>query len=128
MSYEYNTMKSFPDDMPSRVGYEVLEDKFSKGTLAATTVIFESDTSVTEDDQNKLADELADEKFVEHVRISNVTENNQVVQYDLTFSEDPYDEKSMDALEYLMEREGVIIADAEVKGNYFRGRNCRVSR
>lgn len=119
MSYEYNTMKSFPDDMPSRVGYEVLEDKFSKGTLAATTVIFESDTSVTDDDQKKLANELADEKFVEHVRISNVTENNQVVQYDLTFSEDPYDEKSMDALEYLMEREGVIIANAEVKGELF---------
>lgn len=119
MSYEYNTMKSFPDDMPSRVGYEVLEDKFSKGTLAATTVIFESDTAVAEDDQKKLADALADEKVVEHVRISNVTEDNQVVQYDLTFNEDPYNEKSMNALEYLMEQEGVIIADAEVKGELF---------
>lgn len=31
ITYEYNTMKSFPDDMPSRVGYDVLENKFSKG-------------------------------------------------------------------------------------------------
>src|SRR5690625_4932919 len=43
MNYEFDTMKSFPDDMPSREGYEVLEEKFEKGELAPTTVLFESE-------------------------------------------------------------------------------------
>src|SRR5690625_7040991 len=42
MTYEFDTMKSFPDDMPSIEGYEILEDKFEKGDLAPTTVLFES--------------------------------------------------------------------------------------
>src|SRR5690625_7656272 len=42
MTYEFDTMKSFPDDMPSIEGYENLEDKFEKGDLAPTTVLFES--------------------------------------------------------------------------------------
>src|SRR5690606_8073888 len=42
INYEFDTMKSFPNDMPSRVGYEILEEKFEKGDLAPTTVLFES--------------------------------------------------------------------------------------
>ena len=119
MTYEYNTMKSFPDDMPSRVGYEILEDKFSKGTLATTTIIFEGADVVSEEEQQKMADALHDHELVDTVRVSNQTDNKEVIQYDLTFSEDPYDVKTMDALETLMKEEKELIADAEVKGELF---------
>lgn len=119
ISYEYNTMKSFPDDMPSRVGYEVLEDKFSKGTLATTTVVFEATETVSEEEQQKLANVLSDHTLVDTVRVSNQTDNEDVIQYDLTFSEDPYDVNAMDALETLMKEEKEMISDAEVKGELF---------
>ncbi len=119
ISYEYNTMKSFPDDMPSRVGYEVLEDKFSKGTLATTTVVFEAAETVSEEEQQKLTNVLSDHTLVDTVRVSNHTDNEDVIQYDLTFSEDPYDVNTMDALETLMKEEKEMISDAEVKGELF---------
>jgi len=119
VTYEYNTMKSFPDDMPSRVGYEILEDKFSKGTLASTTVIFEADEAVDEEHQQQFADVLEQQTLVESVRVSNQTDDETVIQYDLTFSEDPYDPKTMDALEQLMKDEKVITADAEISGELF---------
>src|SRR5690625_2901409 len=82
MTYEYKTMKSFADDMPSRVGYEILEDKFSKGTLATTTIIFEGADVVSEEEQQKMADALHDHELVDTVRVSNQTDNKEVIQYD----------------------------------------------
>jgi putative drug exporter of the RND superfamily len=45
LKYEFDTMKSFPEDMPSRQGYELIAEKFDKGDLAPTTVIFEAKDS-----------------------------------------------------------------------------------
>src|SRR5690606_37323863 len=58
LEYEFDTMKSFPDDMPSRVGYEILEDEFEKGDLAPTTVLFEAKDAVTEQDIAELQSKL----------------------------------------------------------------------
>lgn len=119
ITYEYNTMKSFPDDMPSRVGYDILEDKFSRGTLAPTTVIFESKEKVTEEEQQRIATLLEEKKLVSSVRVSNVTEDEQIIQYDLTFEEDPYDVKTINTLENLMKEGNVLLAEADVNGELF---------
>src|SRR5699024_242688 len=45
-----------------------------------------------------------------------------VVQYDLTFGEDPYDTKTMDALESMMNEGNELLADADLNGElYFAG-------
>jgi RND superfamily putative drug exporter len=122
IKYEYNTMKSFPNDMPSRVGYDILEEKFSKGTLASTTVIFESEGPVGDKKLQKLKGALQEQPTVDTVRLSNKTKDDTVVQYALTFKEDPYNVKALDALEEMMRHEGEIMADAEVQGDlYFAG-------
>ena len=54
-------MKSFPEDMQSRQGYEILEEKFHKGDLAPTTVLFEGKEALSPDDQEKLINELSDQ-------------------------------------------------------------------
>src|SRR5699024_6523131 len=58
LNFEYNTLKSFPDDMPSREGYHILENKFEKGTLAPTDVIFEANDPLTEEGQNSIKETL----------------------------------------------------------------------
>lgn len=122
ITYEYNTMKSFPDDMPSRVGYEILEEKFSKGALAPTTVILEAEDTVDEKAQQALADTLKEKDLVASVRLSNRAEDGKVLQYDLTFDEDPYDVKAIDALEVLIEEEKDILKEAGIDGAlYFAG-------
>ncbi|MBO1004103.1 MMPL family transporter [Pseudogracilibacillus auburnensis] len=119
ITYEYNTMKSFPDDMPSRIGYDILENKFSKGTLAPTTVILESNEQVTQEKQQEIASLLNDQEIVHSVRVSNRTEDDQIIQFDLTFKEDPYDVQTIDALENMMKEGNEFLAKAEVKGEFY---------
>src|SRR5690625_3207986 len=122
ITYEYNTMKSFPDDMPSRIGYDILEKKFSKGTLAPTTIIFEADEQVTPEQREKLAGLLTERELVDSARVANTANDDHVIQYDLTFTEDPYDVKSIDALELMMKESYELLANANVTGElYFAG-------
>ena len=69
LNYEFDTMKSFPKDMPSRQGYEILEEKFEKGDLAATTVLFEAKEAVTPEQQAALLEILADQDLVEAMSV-----------------------------------------------------------
>ena len=63
LNYEFDTMKSFPKDMPSRQGYEILEEKFEKGDLAPTTVLYEAKKAITEEQQAVLLTSLAEQKL-----------------------------------------------------------------
>lgn len=122
MKYEFDLIKSFPDDMPSRVGYEILEDKFEKGDLAQTTVLFESKEAVSQEDQKALADALAKQPLVSNVRLSEVTEDQKAVAYAMTFSENPYSQEAMDALESIQNDAKQITKDLNVNGKlYFAG-------
>src|SRR5690625_732362 len=102
MTFEYNTLKSFPQDMPSREGYNILEAKFEKGTLAPTSIIFESKSTINEKDLERLSSILQEHDLVASVRITNITKDEHVAQFELTFTEDPYDVISIDALESMM--------------------------
>lgn len=122
ITYEYNTMKSFPDDMPSRVGYDILEDKFSRGALAPTTLIVEANDTISEDQREAIITTLEKEAIVDTARMTNSTNNNEVIQFDVTFTEDPYDVKTIDALEEMMADEAIILEDADIDGAlYFAG-------
>ncbi|MFP3398772.1 hypothetical protein SB749_20815, partial [Brevibacterium sp. SIMBA_078] len=39
LQYEFNSVKNFPKDLPSRVAFEIVEDQFNKGDLAQSTVL-----------------------------------------------------------------------------------------
>ncbi|MEN1968092.1 MMPL family transporter [Lentibacillus sp. N15] len=122
VDYEFDTMKSFPKDMPSREGYEVLEKNFEAGDLAPTTVLFEATGALTQQEQAKLADTLAGQPLVNNVRISGVTDNQKVIAYDLTFSSNPYAVETMDALEKLEDKAGKLIDQSNLNGKlYFAG-------
>jgi len=122
IEYEFDMIKSFPDDMPSRIGYEILEDKFEKGDLAQTTVLFESKEAISEDKQIELRDALAKQPLVSNVRLGEVAEDQKAVTYAMTFSENPYSQETMDALESIREDASNIIKDLDLNGKlYFAG-------
>lgn len=122
MKYEFDTIKSFPSDMPSRVGYEVIEAKFKKGDLAPTTVLFESTNEVTPEEQENLLEKLSKQALVSGVRVAGVSEDGHAIQYQLTFEENPYSVESMDALENIVENVENIMQESNVKGElYFAG-------
>lgn len=122
LEYEFDTMKSFPDDMPSRVGYDILEEKFHKGDLAPTTVLFEGDDALTEEQQENLRTVLEEQELVLSVRSNGITEDNKVINYSLTFEEGPYDMITIDAMETIINQSEEILSDSNLDGElYFAG-------
>lgn len=122
MEYEFNTMKSFPEDMPSREGYELIEKSFSPGELAPTTVLFEAEKEVKEENVEALREELSNQALVSDVRLQNITDDNKAVSYQLTFDENPYSGETMDALEEIIGNEADILQNSETEGKlYFAG-------
>jgi putative drug exporter of the RND superfamily len=122
LKYEFDTMNSFPEDMPSRQGYELIEEKFDKGDLAPTTVVFEAKDSLTKEEQASLPTELLKESLVNDVRLNSTADNDRVLSYTLTFKEGPYDVKTIDALEEMIKRSEDIVDGANLEGDlYFAG-------
>ena len=120
--YEFDTLKSFPKDMPSRVGYEMLEEKFNPGDLAPTTVLLETDKELSEAKYTQFADILADQKHVENVQFNQISDHKKAVSYNVTFDANPYSNEAMDALEEIMRQSEAITKEASVEGSlYFTG-------
>ncbi|WP_419393483.1 MMPL family transporter [Cytobacillus praedii] len=122
LKYEFDTMKSFPEDMPSRMGYEILEEKFEKGDLAPTTVLFEAKNEVSDEQQEAIKAALMNQPLVSNVRINGKTDNNKAINYSLTFEESPYSVETIDALETMIADADQIVADSNLTGElYFAG-------
>ncbi len=75
LNYEFDTMKLFPEDMPSRQGYEVLEQKFAKGDLAPTTALLEAEEKVTKTQMDSLQQTLEKQPLVSQVRPNGTDES-----------------------------------------------------
>lgn len=122
IDYEFDTMKSFPEDMPSRVGYEILEDEFEKGDLAPTTILFEGEEAVTSEEVEQLAEKLNEQNLVNGVRQNGISEDGKAISYSLTFAEGPYDVETMDALKQIRVDAPQILEQENMKGElYFSG-------
>lgn len=122
LTYEFDTMKSFPEDMPSRQGYEIIEEKFEKGDLAPTTVLFEAKKTLEPVQQEALQAELSKQELVSSLRLTNTADEGRVLSYSLTFEEGPYDVETIDAMEEIISKSEEIVKSADVEGNlYFAG-------
>ncbi len=126
LNYEFDLMKSFPKDMPSRVGYELLEEKFEKGALAPTTVVIEAEQPLTDEQQEKLTALFADQPLVSTVRVNGSADDNKVKQFTVTYQESPYAVETMDALEGMIANADQLLADSDINGKlYFAGETAR---
>ncbi|WP_175615193.1 MMPL family transporter [Piscibacillus halophilus] len=127
LEYEFNTLHSFPEDMPSRAGYEVLESNFDSGQLAPTTVLYEGDEALTEEEQKTLIEELEQQPLVNQVRLDGMAENGEVLNLSLTYSENPYNTVTIDALEKTIDQSGEILSNAGLEGElFFAGETARI--
>ncbi|AGT31126.1 export protein [Geobacillus genomosp. 3] len=122
LRYEYDLIKSFPDDMPSRQGYELLEQHFAKGELAPTTVLFEGKAKVTPQQLEQLQNQLEKQPLVSEVRPTGTADEGRVATFTLTFRESPYDVKTIDAMEQIIDRKETIVKQSGLDGRlYFAG-------
>lgn len=128
INYEFNTMKSFPEDMPSRVGYDVLEKKFAKGDLAPTTALFESKEPLSNDDIKKLSTILEKQSLVDTVQMNDLTEDEKVVSYRIVYAEGPYEVETIDAFSAMREQADTLVKSSGLSGSlYFSGETAHAA-
>ncbi|HZW69000.1 MAG TPA: MMPL family transporter, partial [Pseudogracilibacillus sp.] len=112
--YSFNLIKSFPEDMESRVGFELLEENFAPGELAMTTLIVESDESLDVEKMVELREVLLEKDGVANVTpdLSDpniagfgkgiwLNELENVAKLSIVFDGNPYDIETMEYLNAL---------------------------
>lgn len=97
LEYEFNSVKSFPEDLPSRVGFEIVEEKFNKGDLAQTTILV-SGEELTQENLQEISASLADEEKIGSARPSGLTEDGEYGKITVSLKDNPY---SVDAIDFL---------------------------
>lgn len=122
LQYEFDTMKSFPEDMPSRIGYEILAEKFESGELAPTTALLEAEEPITDEQEERLTQLLSNEPLVSEARVNNRTEDGKVVQWSITYRTNPYDLETIQALQGTIEKADQLLLESQIPGQlYFAG-------
>lgn len=122
LNYEFDTVKSFPKDLPSREGYEIVEEKYDKGELAPTSIILESDEVLSEEQIEALRTELANLDDISSVRTTNVSDDSKEVKYSMTLMLNPYSVEAIDLMKELREDSAALLKETSLSGElYFSG-------
>ena len=121
LNLEFDTVKSFPKDLPSREGYEIVESKYDKGELAPTSILFEGKETLTENQIEALRSTLESEKDVTSVRLTNVSDDSKAVKYSMTLDLNPYSVEAIDMMKELIENDDKILSKADISGEVYFG-------
>ncbi|MFD2444803.1 MMPL family transporter [Bacillus sp. CGMCC 1.16607] len=90
----YDTLSSFPKDMPSREGFKILSEKFNSGELAPVNVIVKSNA-----DEVYLKNEIEELPFVAKVsNVSNGEIDEKIVKYEVELKANPYSNEAMETI------------------------------
>ncbi len=142
INYSFNLIKSFPTDMESRVGFDMLEGSFSKGELAPTDVLLavENKGDLSKEKVEAVRSELEKQKGVEKVSVQmdrgmmmakpqgDPYAAKEAVKLKLTFKSNPYEIASLDAMDHLRDHEKTILKETGmVSGThlYFAGETAK---
>lgn len=111
--YTYGLLESFPKDMPSRQGYDLIAKHFSAGDLAPVQVVV--------DTQGKNVDVAKSLKGLDFV--ASVTDARQgqihkdIVSYNVTLNQDPYTPSSIQLMPKINDRVRGALKDAGIDTN-----------
>lgn len=139
--YSFNLIKSFPEDMESRVGFELLEENFAPGELAMTTLIVETDEALDVEKMVELREVLLEKEGVANVTpdLSDpniagfgkgvwLNEKENVAKLSIVFDGNPYDIETMEYLNALRVDEAKsLISELDLTGTqfYFAGETAQ---
>lgn len=97
ITYTYDLLSSFPNDMESREGFTMIEEKFSPGQLAPVQIMIDSQGKEID-----LGDRLANLTYVDQVSIpKRGAENQNILLYEVEYNVNPYSIEAMDQIPHL---------------------------
>jgi RND superfamily putative drug exporter len=122
LDYEFDTAKKFPEELPSRVGYEIVEARYDKGELAPTTLLLASDKGLTRDDATAVSRRLEMYDEVASVRLIAQSEDSKAMKLSIALSMNPYATESIDFMKSLREEAPGILEKLSIVGEaHFSG-------
>lgn len=141
MKYSFNLLKSFPEDMSSRVGFELLEANYPPGELAPVDVLLEADGKFTMNETerqavNDIIAEMSEMPGVESVTDpldvaadaelprNFLSESKEFIQLQIVLADNPYEQAAIDTIGKLRDKAEKWEADAAVKGIHFDGQTA----
>lgn len=149
MKYSFNLMKSFPNDISSRQGFEILEENFPPGQLAPVTVILKSDKEIALDQPfvEKLASLSNSIKELDGVNTvtpeitsglsapnSNLPKNflseeKHAIRLQLTLQDNPYDKAALNTISTLRDNSKDLLTksgfDSEQYSLHYSGQTAQ---
>ncbi|GAB3804850.1 MMPL family transporter [Virgibacillus kimchii] len=131
MTYNYDLLDSFPDDLTSKEGYDVLSDAFSPGELAPNTVLIESDTPLEEEYISAFEGSLSEREQVDEAFLFDMNEDETIANVRVLLKQNPYSSESLDETDRLREEiedywpgdANIYIAGEAAKHADIRGQN-----
>ncbi|WP_102272620.1 MMPL family transporter [Cytobacillus massiliigabonensis] len=132
IQYSFNLLKSFPEDMPSRQGFELLEENYPAGQLAPVTILIKSDKAFPVNAElfakvNHLVSKLGSKSNVVSVTpiISDkmmkdpqslprnyLAETNKTIRLQLVLDSNPYEKEALDTIQNLRDSEAFLLKDS----------------
>lgn len=111
IKYTYDLLSSFPEDMPSREGFQIISDAYSPGELAPVSVVIDTDGKDV-----ALQKTLEDYEMAANISSpQNGTVNTDIVKYDVTLSINPYSTEAMEEIPVIREKVEETLKEAGVE-------------
>src|SRR5699024_8444473 len=140
INYSFNLLKSFPDDISSRVGFELLEENYPAGELAPVTMVMEANEAFELDetflhDVNEVIEAIEQEKGIDSIspnKIENLddlprnflADNHQAVKLQIILEDNPYEMDAIETVEGLQESGNKIIDKSIFSDIHFAGQTA----
>ncbi|RDW20337.1 hypothetical protein CWR48_06540 [Oceanobacillus arenosus] len=120
VNYSYDILSSFPEDTPSRQGFELISDAFGSGDLAPVQVLFD-----TGGKNINLQDKLSGLEGVSHAEEPQVSEeDDHFVMYQIELEKNPYSNEGMDDLAQLKEDIDLMNIEEDLNGLWVGGQTA----
>lgn len=101
LKFEFDMVKSFPEDLPSRVGYEIVEANYDKGQLAPMTVLLKSEESLDDATKETFLQTIEESDGIASIREVETNDDATATRYSVALDLNPYSTEAMDVVDEL---------------------------
>lgn len=110
VQFTYDLLESFPKDMPSREGFNLISDHFSSGELAPVQIVVD-----TKGKDVSIKEELTKLSFVDQVTEPVQGKlNNQLQMFEVSIKDNPYSIEGMNKIPELRKNLEQVMKSAEI--------------
>ncbi|WHY75270.1 MMPL family transporter [Neobacillus sp. WH10] len=110
IQYTYDLLESFPKDMPSREGFDLISDHFSPGELAPVQIVVD-----TTGKDIPLKEKLEQLSFVADVtKPMEGKYNHQLQMYEVSLAENPFSSEALSRIPELRSNLKKMLANADI--------------